>query len=138
MTLFEDQELELYLNDFSYKVSDTSKTIYEEFIPLNSGVESEFANDCETSSQIKFYFKLPNWFKINTPIGHYNPDWTLVFEDDNKIYFVAETKDTGTTQVDLQKLRREEQMKIKCGAAHFKEFEDLKYKVVSKVGQLIE
>jgi type III restriction enzyme len=138
MALFEAQELEVYLNDFSFKVSDSSKTIYEEFVPLDSGVESKFAQDCGTSEQIKFYFKLPNWFKIPTPIGNYNPDWALVFEDDKKIYFVAETKDTGTPQVDLSKLSGDEQMKIKCGKAHFNEFDDLEYKVVNKVGQLIE
>ena len=138
MALFEAQELEVYLNDFSFKVSDPLKTIYEEFVPLDSGVESKFAQDCETSEQIKFYFKLPNWFKIPTPIGNYNPDWALVFEDDKKIYFVAETKDTGTPQVDLSKLSGDEQMKIKCGKAHFNEFDDLEYKVVNKVGQLIE
>jgi len=62
----------------------------------------------------------------------------LVFEDDKKIYFVTETKDTGTPQVDLSKLSGDEQMKIKCGKAHFIEFDDLEYKVVNKVGQLIE
>ena len=138
MTLFEAQELEVYLNDFSFKVSDQSKTIYEEFMPLDSGVESQFAKDCETSDQVKFYFKLPNWFKIPTPIGNYNPDWAIVFEDDQKIYFVAETKDTGTPQVDLSKLSGDEQLKIKCGKAHFNEFDNLEYKVVNKVGQLIE
>jgi len=138
MALFEAQELEVYLNDYSFTVSDSSKTIYEEFVPLDSGVESKFAKDCESSDQIKFYFKLPNWFKIPTPIGNYNPDWALVFEDDKKIYFVAETKDTGTPQVDLSKLGGDEQMKIKCGKAHFNEFDDLEYKVVNKVGQLIE
>ena len=138
MALFEAQELEVYLNDFTFNVSDTSKTIYEEFIPLDSNVESRFAQDCETSPQIKFYFKLPNWFKIPTPIGTYNPDWALVFEDDKKIYFVAETKDTGTPQVDLAKLSDDEQLKIKCGKAHFNEFEKLEYKVVNKVSQLID
>lgn len=138
MALFEAQELEVYLNEFSFTVSDTSKTIYEEFMPLDSGVESQFAKDCETSDQIKFYFKLPNWFKIPTPIGYYNPDWAVVFEDDKKIYFVAETKDTGTPQVDLSKLTGDEQLKIKCGKAHFNEFDNLEYKVVNKVGQLIQ
>ncbi len=61
-----------------------------------------------------------------------------MFEDDKKIYFVAETKDTGTPQVDYSKLSGDEQMKIKCGEAHFNEFDDLEYKVVNKVGQLIE
>jgi len=138
MALFEAQELEIYLNSFTYKVTDADKTIYEEFIPLDSGVESQFAKDCESSDQIKFYFKLPNWFKIPTPIGNYNPDWAIVFEDDKKIYFVAETKDTGTPIVDLTKLSADEQMKIKCGKAHFNEFDDLEYKVVNKVGQLVE
>jgi len=137
MTLFEAQELEVYLNDFTFPVNDPSKTIYEEFIPLDSGVESKFAEDCETSDQIQFYFKLPTWFKIPTPIGTYNPDWAVVFQDDKKIYFVAETKDTGTLQVDLHKLSADEQLKIKCGKAHFNEFDDLEYKVVNKVSQLI-
>lgn len=35
MTLFEAQELEVYLNDFKFNVNDTSKTIYEDFIPLD-------------------------------------------------------------------------------------------------------
>ncbi|MEA1981291.1 MAG: DEAD/DEAH box helicase, partial [candidate division Zixibacteria bacterium] len=145
MTLIKNGKLEVYLNDYTFKVSDSSKTIYEELIPLDSGVESKFAQDCETSDQIKFYFKLPNWFKIPTPIGNYNPDWAVVFEDDNlpdgkvgKIYFVAETKDTGTLIVDIKKLSPDEQLKIKCGKAHFKEFEKIEYKIVNKVGQLIE
>ncbi len=138
MTLFEAQELEIYFNDYTFNVEDSSKTIYENFIPLDSGVESRFANDCETSDQIKFYFKLPTWFKIPTPIGNYNPDWAVVFEDDKKVYFVAETKDTGTPQVDISKLKQSEQQKIKCGKAHFNEFEKMEYKVVNKVGQLIE
>jgi type III restriction enzyme len=138
MKLFEAQELEVYLNDFSFKISDPTKTIYEEYVPLDSGVESKFAKDCESSEQVKFYFKLPNWFKIPTPIGNYNPDWALVFEGDSKIYFVAETKDTGTATVDVSKLGKDEQMKIKCGKAHFNEFAEVAYKVVNKVGQLIE
>ncbi|MCC5939774.1 MAG: hypothetical protein JJU34_21005 [Lunatimonas sp.] len=77
--------MEIYLNDFSYKVKDTSKTIYEEYIPLDSGVESRFAQDCESSEQVKFYFKLPNWFKIPTPIGNYYPYWALVFEGNEKV-----------------------------------------------------
>lgn len=137
MALFEAQELEVYLNDFTFSVNNPSKTIYEALIPLDSGVESQFAEDCETSEQIKFYFKLPSWFKIPTPIGHYNPDWAVVFDDDQKVYFVAETKDTGTPDVEIHKLSPDEQLKIKCGQAHFNEFEATKFKVVNKVGQLV-
>lgn len=137
MRLFEEQELEIYLNDFSFKVSDSSKTIYDEHVPLDSETENQFARDCETSEQVKFYFKLPTWFTIPTPIGTYNPDWAIVFEDDKKVYFVAETKSTGTPTVDLTKIRETEQQKIKCGKAHFEQFEDVEYKVVSRVGELV-
>ncbi len=137
MRLFEEQELETYLNDFSFTVSDASKTVYEEYIPLDSVVENQFARDCETSEQVKFYFKLPNWFTIPTPIGSYNPDWAIVFEDNAKVYFVAETKSTGSSDVDLDKLRKQEQQKIKCGKAHFEQFEKVEYKVVSRVGELV-
>ena len=138
MRLFEEQELEIYLNDFTFKVSDADKTIYDEYVPLDSSVENKFAQDCETSDQIKYYFKLPDWFKIPTPIGHYNPDWAVVFEDDKKVYFVAETKDTGTPIVDLNKLHSSERQKIRCGEAHFKQFEGLEYKVVHKVSELVK
>ncbi|MEZ4527923.1 MAG: DEAD/DEAH box helicase family protein [Desulfobacterales bacterium] len=138
MSLFAAQELEVWLNDFTFPVSDPSKTVYENFIPLDSGAESRFAKACESSEQVKFYFKLPNWFKIPTPIGSYNPDWAVVFEDDRRIYFVAETKDTGTREPDLSKLSPEEQLNIQCGRAHFDEFDKVKYKVVNRVGQLAE
>lgn len=137
MRLFEEQELEIYVNDYTFRVSNPDKTIYEEFVPLDSDVEWQFAKDCETNNdQIKFYFKLPSWFKIPTPIGSYNPDWAVVFEDDKRIYFVAETKDTGTPKVDLDKLHPSEKQKILCGMAHFKQFENLEYRIVSKVSEL--
>lgn len=134
MRLFEDWET--YKDEVTFEVSKRDKIIYDNFIPLDSAVENRFAQDCESSDQVKFYFKLPCWFKIPTPIGNYNPDWAVVFEDDNRIYFVAETKDTGTPTVDMSKLRADEQAKIKCGAAHFRLFPDLDYQVVNCVRSL--
>lgn len=134
MRLFEDWET--YKDEDTFEVSKKDKTIYDKFIPLDSVVENRFAQDCESSDQVKFYFKLPCWFKIPTPIGNYNPDWAVVFEEDNRIYFVAETKDTGTPTVDMSKLRADEQAKIKCGAAHFRLFPDLDYQVVNCVRSL--
>jgi type III restriction enzyme len=63
--------------------------------------------------------KLPNWFKVQTPIGSYNPDWAIVKEADQKLYLLRETK--GTDQLSL--LRTSEKMKIECGQAHFNELE---------------
>ena len=134
MRLFEDWET--YKDENTFEVSKKDRTIYDNFIPLDSAVENQFAKDCESSDQVKFYFKLPGWFKIPTPIGNYNPDWAVVFEDDRRIYFVAETKDSGTSTVDISKLRPEEQDKIKCGAAHFRLFPDLDYQVVNSVNNL--
>lgn len=134
MRLFEDWET--YKDEDTFEVSKRDKTIYDNFIPLDSAVENRFAKDCESSDQVKFYFKLPGWFKIPTPIGNYNPDWAVVFEDDKRIYFVAETKDTKTPIVDKSKLRPDEQAKIKCGEAHFRLFPDLDYQVVNSVSGL--
>lgn len=130
MTLFDDTDLEIYIDQFTHTVQDSSKTIYENYIPLDSGVENQFAKDCESSEQIEFYFKLPYWFEIKTPIGQYRPDWAVVFKGEKRIYFVAETKSVG------QELRGSEKLKIACGMEHFKNFEDVIYKRVSSVTDL--
>lgn len=130
MTLFDDSDFEIYIDEFTHTVTDSSKTIYENYIPLDSGVENQFAKDCEGSEQIEFYFKLPYWFEIKTPIGQYRPDWAVVFKGEKKIYFVAETKGKD------EELRPSAKMKIQCGEAHFKNFEDVKYKRVSSVTDL--
>lgn len=130
MTLFDDKDFEIYMDAFTHTVKYPDKTIYENYIPLDSGVENQFAKDCETSDDVEFYFKLPNWFEITTPIGKYRPDWAVVLKGEKKIYFVAETKGDG------QELRESELMKIKCGMEHFKNFEDVEYKRVTKVSDL--
>ena len=131
MQLFNDEDFEIYLDKFTHHVNDPEKTIYENYIPLDSGVESRFAHDCETSENIEFYFKLPNWFKIPTPIGNYNPDWALVFKGEKRICFVAETKGKD------QELLKSEKLKIKCGQEHFIRIEDVYYKRVATVEDLM-
>lgn len=87
------------------------------------------------------YFKLPSWFKIPTPLGNYNPDWAVVMNNREQVYFVAETKNTGKgiqAGVDLDKLREEEQQKIACAKKHFSlsVFDGVSYRVVEKVEEL--
>jgi type III restriction enzyme len=130
MTLFDDADLEVYIDSFTHNVQNTNKTIYENYIPLDSSVENQFAKDCETSENIEFYFKLPSKFKIPTPIGSYNPDWAVVFKGEKKVYFVAETKGKN------QELRSSEIQKIKCGKSHFEKFEGVVYRQVSSVREL--
>jgi type III restriction enzyme len=83
----------------------------------NSNIEKELATAFDTSAAIKVFAKLPRAFKVNTPIGTYNPDWAVVREDENelKVYLVAESKGS------LNNLRDDENAKIACGKAHFAE-----------------
>ena len=67
MRLFE--EYDIHVNELTFKVTKKDKTIYSNLVPLDSNVEYAFARDCEERDDIEFYFKLPHWFKINTPIG---------------------------------------------------------------------
>jgi type III restriction enzyme len=132
--LFDDKELYGYLNDL-FEVKKPEKTVYD-YIQVDSNVERNFAKACEDRVDIKFYFKLPFWFEIDTPIGKYNPDWALVYEGDKKIYFVAETK--GTDDINDPCLSSGEQHKIKCGKKHFDNFPDVTFKApVSNLEKVI-
>lgn len=128
MRLFEDYEI--HINDMTFYISQKEKTIFGNMVPLDSGVEYQFAKECETREDVQFYFKLPFWFKIKTPIGNYTPDWALIKKNEKIVYFVAETKSEN------QELKDSEKRKIKCGKAHFDEFEGVEYRQVSKVSDL--
>lgn len=128
MRLFEDYDI--HINELTFKVTKKEKTIYSNIMPLDSSVEYAFARDCEMREDIEFYFKLPGNFKIDTPIGTYNPDWALIKKNEKTIYFVAETKSAG------QELRKSEKQKIKCGIEHFKEFKEVKFRQATTVSDL--
>jgi type III restriction enzyme len=87
-------------------------------VVYDSDIELEFATAFEKSNDVKLYAKLPKWFRIDTPLGAYNPDWAVLIEADGreKLYFVVETKSTLFTDA----LRPMEKAKIACGKAHFK------------------
>lgn len=133
MMLFSDRDIEAYVNNL-YKITKAEKTIADHIIiDSMSDVERKFAEDCESNNNVEFFLKLPDWFTIKTPIGDYNPDWALIYKNENRIYFVAETKST----LDTSKLRPGEAMKIKCGKAHFREFPEVKFKHVKDVSGLV-
>lgn len=131
LRLFEGYEF--HPNEYTFEIDKEKerKTINTKLLPLDSKVEYQFAQDCENIENVEFYFKLPSWFKIKTPIGNYNPDWALVIKKDpGKVYFVAETK------ADSQELRPSEKNKIKCGKAHYRTL-NVKFEQVSKVSDLV-
>ena len=111
--LFDTEELTGYLE---HNMIEAQKSVYE-YVVYDSDNEAEFAQKFEANEDIKLYAKLPDWFKISTPLGSYNPDWAVLIEKDGdkKLYFVIETK----ANVSEQALRQTEYQKIKCGKKHF-------------------
>lgn len=49
-------------------------------VECDSAVERAFAEKLDQRSDIKLFVKLPWWFKVETPVGAYNPDWAIVKE----------------------------------------------------------
>jgi len=62
-------------------------------------VEEEFARSFELNDEVKVYAKLPGWFKIDTPLGSYNPDWAVLVEMDDcgREHFKALGTEVGFT-----------------------------------------
>jgi len=120
-------------------VEQQEKTLFSHIvIDSNSGPERGFAQACENNADVLFYIKLPRWFQIETPVGPYNPDWSVAYRNDATIYFVAETKETGSgDHVQLDLLRPIEDLRIECGKRHFKNFELVQFKVVSTLEELV-
>ena len=111
--LFETEELVGYLKS----MIDANKSVHAQVI-YQSGTERTFAEQLEMNEAIKVYAKLPGWFRVSTPLGPYNPDWAVLWENDGaeRLYFVVETK-SGLFTDDL---RDKEKAKNECGRAHFK------------------
>lgn len=110
MRLFEDEEILGYLNNRL----EVKKSVYDAVV-YDSEIERKFAEELDRREDIKLFVKLPGWFKVETPIGEYNPDWAIVKHFDTTIYLVRETKGTK----DFLKLRNTESDKINCGKKHF-------------------
>lgn len=110
MQLIRDEELK----DYFEQCLGVNKSVYDRVI-YDSEIERRFAEELDKREDIKLFVKLPSFFKVDTPIGTYNPDWAIVKHDDETIYLVRETKSTR----DYEKLRNSEADKIKCGRKHF-------------------
>lgn len=111
--IFDSAELIANLDRNAVAVKNS---VYD-YVRCDSGVESTFAKCLDNDPDVRMFFKIPSRFKIETPIGAYNPDWAVYLErnGEQKLYFVLETK--GTT--DLFDLRSPERLKIHCGKQHF-------------------
>ena len=98
-------------------VVDVTKSITDKIV-CDSGIEKTFAQFLESRGDVTLFIKLPHWFKVDTPLHGYNPDWAFVREhpEGKYLYLVRETKGTDK----LEQLQWEsEGWKIKFGTAHF-------------------
>lgn len=111
--LFARTELTGYLRNI---LLDTRRSIHEHLV-YDSETERQFAAALEVNEGVVLYTKLPGWFRIPTPLGPYNPDWAILFEQDSteRLCFVVETKNSLFSD----DLRSTERAKTQCGAAHF-------------------
>ena len=111
--LFESEELKGYLES---NMLESTKSPYN-YVVYDSENERQFAQSFEDNEDVYLYAKLPDWFKISTPLGFYNPDWAVMIDQngEKKLYFVLETKGN----IDTDALRKTENEKIQCGREHF-------------------
>ena len=126
MQLFREDELK----DYFEQCLEVQKSVFDKVF-WQSEVERKFAEELDKRTDIKLFVKLPNWFRVETPIGEYNPDWAIVKHEDATIYLVRETKSTKN----FEKLRNSEADKIKCGRKHFEAI-GVNFDVVSSSDQV--
>jgi type III restriction enzyme len=107
------------ISGYKDSVQRVERSIYDAIV-YESEVEKKFAVDLDKDERIKLFIKLPGWFKIDTPMGSYNPDWAIVSvkrdlqgNESEKLYFVIETKGN------INNLRANEQAKIASAKKHF-------------------
>lgn len=112
--IFKENELYGYLEK---NMLESKKSVFDHIV-YDSDIEADFASKLELSKDVKVYAKLSGWFKIDTPLGSYSPDWAVLVETDNqqRLYFVVETKGSRFSEA----LRESEKAKIQCGREHFK------------------
>lgn len=102
--------------DQLYKVTHKEKTDFD-YVVFDSAVEKQFAQYLDGREDIKLFMKLPDKFRIPTPVGDYNPDWAIIKVEDGieHLYVVRETKSSQ----DPMKRRPSENAKITAAMKHF-------------------
>ena len=114
-----------------------TRHIYD-YVFTDSTNERTFVGELDASSEVVVYAKLPKSFQIPTPVGNYNPDWAIAFQEGKvkHVYFVAETKGSMSS-MDLRKI---EESKIECARKFFAKItsEQVRYDVVNSYGKLME
>lgn len=123
-------------DDFS-KAFEAKHHVYD-YVFTDSNIERKFVEELDASTEVVVYAKLPKSFFIPTPVGNYNPDWAIAFQEGKvkHVYFVAETKGSMSSL----ELRDIEKSKIACARKFFAKItsEQVKYAVVDGYGALMD
>lgn len=96
------------------------KTLYD------SNNERDFAEQADKpNTDVACFLKFPEWYKIPTPVGSYEPDFGLVIRrkalqtgSEKEYYFVIEIKGTNDLH-DQKALTPHEVARIQCAVKHF-------------------
>ncbi|HSZ59766.1 MAG TPA: DEAD/DEAH box helicase family protein [Tepidisphaeraceae bacterium] len=122
----------------SDRLIPVDNSIYDHIV-VQSDTEKRFVEKLKKRTDVRLFAKLPNWFKVATPVGQYNPDWGLVMEEVDQfgeqgpvLYLVRETKSTTVPD----ELRGTENQKIHCGKRHFEGALGVDYCVVTSADDL--
>ena len=138
---------EIFINseitgEYNHNLIDTPNNHLYDKLRYDSDIEKNFAEELDKSDAVEVYVKLPKRFYIDTPMGHYNPDWAIAFKDESgvkHIYFVAETKGVNEGQLDVG-VKGIEKAKIECARKHFAKISngDCIYGVCNSYEKLLE
>lgn len=130
-----DREVESWLD----RIVPADNFVYDGVI-ADSQVERQFAKDMDHRLDVASAIKLPDWFKVPTPVGAYNPDWAfalrdLAADDPNApfVWMVAETKGPQFPEKAHSEFER---MKTHCGCVHFSQALGIPYKVLSTAAEV--
>lgn len=119
-------EFEEYIKNIDEKdyVATPKRGVFDKMI-IDSTIEKHFAMATDLDDEVICFLKLPYYYKIQTPIGEYNPDFGIVMKrkslrdgNESEFYFVIETKGTNDIN-DKKSLKESEIYKIECALKHF-------------------
>ena len=116
MDILAVNDLRAYLDQNAWEPKH-HKSLYNYVVYDSETIEKPYAVELDRSEQVEVFAKLPKSFKIDTPLGGYNPDWAYVEEDEDgkqRVYFVVETKGKERGEN-----RPTEEARISCAQKHF-------------------
>ena len=107
--LFKNEEQFGYLEK---NLIESRHSVYD-YVIYDSEVEKIFGENLENDYDVKLFFKIPTWYKINTPLGNYSPDWAVLLEIKGYKYYCIVEIDKIVNQKHKMKL------KLDCVKKHF-------------------